>query len=94
MTAGQYYLQDAKDCLDLVLARIRTCGAMWILGMIFGVTSLTLNQYLKFGRKFLLHILKAEKKIQPHLPSKEKFDSFDKAISQKYPLLGKNKIHC
>eukprot|EP00957_Ditylum_brightwellii_P005537 424796-Ditylum_brightwellii.AAC.1 len=46
-----------------------------------GITSLPLDQYLKFRRQLLLHILKAEENIQPHLSSKEKFDSFVEAIA-------------
>eukprot|EP00957_Ditylum_brightwellii_P210774 15365381-Ditylum_brightwellii.AAC.1 len=93
-TAGRQCLFDAKDYLGLVLAWTRTCGAMWVLGLIFGITSSPLDRYLKFGMQLLLHILKAEENIQPRLPSKEKFDSFVDAIAQKYPLLGDNKVYC
>eukprot|EP00957_Ditylum_brightwellii_P075947 5772805-Ditylum_brightwellii.AAC.1 len=62
-TAGWQRLLDAKDCLGLVLEWTRTCGAMWILGLIFGVTSLPLDRYLKFGRQLMLHILEAEENI-------------------------------
>ncbi len=55
---GRPRMLSGADCLGLCLAWTRTRGSVMVI--IFGMTGTSVSMYLRFGRRILIEVLKAE----------------------------------
>ena len=55
--------------------------------MDFGLSMTNLTEYLRFGRRIVVEVLKNDKYAKIAIPSPEKVDEYKQAISAKYPIL-------
>ena len=61
---------------------------MVVLQIIFGMTASSVSMYLRFGRRILIEVLKAEPAAAIMIPSELKIqDEYKDAIREKHPLL-------
>ena len=58
-----------------------------VLQIIFGMTASSVSMYLRFGRRILIEVLKAEPAAAIMIPSELKIQEYKDAIREKYPLL-------
>lgn len=86
-TRGRRRKVLAMDCLGLVLVWTRTQGSLFSLQMDFGLSMTNLTEYLRFGRRIVVEVLKNDKYAKIAIPSPEKVDEYKQAISAKYPIL-------
>ena len=56
------------------------------LAVMFGQTSTPMYNWLKFGRRVLLHVLSRTPEAQVKLPTPEEVASFKEAVADKYPF--------
>ena len=78
----------ACGCLGLILMWYRTRGSCSRgLAMMFGQTSTPMYQWLKFGRRVLLHVLSRDENSQIKLPDEHETRFFCTVIQNKYPNL-------
>ena len=78
---------DAIDCLGLVLVWTRTRGALHALQMTFGLSMTNLCEYLRFGRRIVVQVLKDDVNAMVVVPIAEKIEEYNAAIKQQYPVL-------
>lgn len=78
---------DAIDCVGLVLVWTRTRGGVHALQMIFGMSMTNLCDYLRFGRRIVVQVLKDDVNAMVAVPSAEKIEEYKAAINQQYPVL-------
>ena len=57
---GRPRMLSGADCLGLCLAWTRTRCSVMVLQIIFGMTGTSVSMYLRFGRRILIEVLKAE----------------------------------
>jgi hypothetical protein len=60
---------------------------MAVLQIIFGITSRNLSLWLRFRRRLLLKVLRADQRAIVSMPSEEEVNDFIEAINMKYPAL-------
>ena len=78
---------NAIDCLGLVLVWTRTKGSVYSLQMTFGLSMTNLCEYLRFGRRIIVQVLKSDEYARVAIPSAEKIEEYKAAIAEKYPVL-------
>ena len=78
---------NAIDCLGLVLVWTRTKGSVYALQMTFGLSMTNLCEYLRFGRRIIVQVLKSDENARVVIPSAEKVEEYKAAIAAKYPVL-------
>eukprot|EP00957_Ditylum_brightwellii_P186971 14238968-Ditylum_brightwellii.AAC.1 len=83
-----------KDCLGLILMWTCTRGPVWVIDMMFGLTSSPMDCYICFGRCTLLFILQQEEQIYPYMPTQQEFESLVNIIGKKYNILAKKNVYC
>ena len=89
-SSGRRRLLDAKACLGLVLAWLRTRGAYRILCFTFGIIPSSCSIWLRFGKRCLIMALKTDPAASPSMPSDDDVRRYETMIQVKYPSL----IHC
>ena len=77
----------SEDCLALNLAWTRTRGGIFVLSLIFGMTTTAVSIYLKFWRRILIEILCHEKKAKVKIPSDDEIRGFKEIVAQRHPSL-------
>lgn len=84
---GRHRRINAIDCLGLALVWTRTRGSLLALQMIFGLSMTNLCEYLRFGRRIVVQVLKDDVNAMVTIPSAEKIEEYKVAITQQYPIL-------
>ena len=77
----------SRDCLALNLAWTRTRGDMFLLSMLFGLTTSAISVYLMFGRRILIHILSNDNMAKVKIPSDDEIEQFKNAVTERHPAL-------
>lgn len=78
---------DAIDCLGLTLVWTRTRGSLHSLQMTFGLSMTNLCEYIRFGRRIVVQVLKDDVNAMVVVPSAERIEEYKAAIKQQYPVL-------
>ena len=79
--------------LGLVLMWTRTRGSCFVLGMLYGSTKGPLSLFLRFGRRVLLQVLRADPASRIKIPdTREEVDALCESVAAKYPVLGEKKV--
>ena len=84
---GRPRLITAADCLGLCLAWTRTRGSSMVLQLIFGMTGSPVSMYLRFGRRILIQVLKAEPDAAIKIPDDATIRLFQDHVRQRHPVL-------
>ena len=58
----------SMDCLALALSWTRTRGGMFVLPIIFGLSGSSVSEYVRFGRRILVEVLRRNKDAQVKIP--------------------------
>ena len=69
-----------EDCLGLVLAWTRTRGSLMALQLIFGMTYTNLDEYLLFGKRIIIKVLRNHPMAQVKIPSSEKIAEYKEMV--------------
>ncbi|POM81692.1 Hypothetical protein PHPALM_304 [Phytophthora palmivora] len=78
---------NADQCLTLELSWGRSEGTTSFLSLAFNVITSVMSLFLRFGRRLLVKLLKADSKVQVMLPTPTDVKELQDAINVKYPLL-------
>jgi len=78
---------DSRGCLGLVCSFTRTRGPLYALQLMFGLTGTVISLFLRFGRRLLLRVLKAEPGSRIQMPSVEEIRQYQFIVSMKFPNL-------
>jgi hypothetical protein len=76
-----------EDCLGLVLAWTRTRGSLMALQLIFGMTYTNLDEYLLFGKRIIIKVLRGHPMAQVKIPSSEKIAEYKAMVYNRHPNL-------
>ena len=85
--SGRRRLLTSLDCLGLCLSWTRTRGGMFVLSMIFGMTSSSVSEYVRFGRRILIQVLKGRTDAMVRIPSNEQIENYKNVIKSMFPSL-------
>ena len=61
---------------------------MMVLSMLFSVSGSVCSLFIRFGRRILLHVLKANEHARIRMPNDSEISEFQEAVYAKYTLLG------
>ncbi len=75
---GQRRLLSAADSLGLVLKWTQTRGSTMVLELIFGMTQMSISNYLAFCTHILINVLMGKEEAKIKRPTIEKFRSTSK----------------
>ena len=78
---------DSLGCLGLVCSFTRTRGSYYALQIVFGLTGSVLSLYLRYGRRLLFRVLKAEPGERIQMPSIEEIRDYQENVQRFYPNL-------
>jgi hypothetical protein len=78
---------DSRGCLGLVCSFTRTRGSLYALQLVFGLTGSVLSLFLRYGRRLLLRVLKAEPGSRIQMPSIEEIRDYQEIVWRLYPSL-------
>jgi hypothetical protein len=78
---------DSRGCLGLVCSFTRTRGSLYALQLVFGLTGSVLSLFLRYGRRLLLRVLKAEPGSRIQMPSIEEIRDYQEIVRRLYPSL-------
>ena len=84
---GRRRVFTSGDCLGLCLAWTRTRGALYVLSMIFGITGSGTSQYLRFGRRSLIGILRKELTAKVKIPNDDEIRNYQACVEFTHPRL-------
>ena len=76
-----------EDCLGLVLAWTRTRGSLMALQLIFGMTYSNLDDYLLFGKRIIVMVLKNDDRARVQIPCSETIDGYKDMVRNRHPFL-------
>ena len=76
-----------EDCLGLVLAWTRTRGSLMALQLIFGMTYSNLDDYLLFGKRIIVMVLRHDDQAAVQIPSSKKIDEYKKMVVNRHRFL-------
>jgi hypothetical protein len=76
-----------EDCLGLVLAWTRTRGLLMALQLIFGMTYSNLNDYLLFGKRIIVMVLRHDDRAAVQIPSSEKINEYKQKLVNRHRFL-------
>ena len=82
---GRPRLMSAADSLGLVLTWTRTRGSTMVLELIFGMTQMSISNYLAFCSNILINVLMGKEDAKIKRPTIEKFRSTSKLSSNILP---------
>ena len=71
-TRGRKRIVKSHACLGLVLMWTRTTCQYWVLSTTFGFTGTTCSDWLRFGKRILLHVLCSRPEAQVKLPNAQR----------------------
>ena len=60
---------------------------MFVLSMIFGMTSSSVSEYVLFGRRILIQVLKGRTDAMVRIPSDQKIENYKNVIESMFPSL-------
>jgi len=76
-----------EDGLGLVLAWTRTRGSLMALQLIFGMTYSNLDDYLLYGKRIIVKVLRNDPRASVQVPSSEKIAEYKEMVSNRHPYL-------
>jgi hypothetical protein len=76
---GLWMIQP-EDGLGLVLAWTRTRGLLMVLQLIFGMTYTNLDDYLLFGKRIIVMVLRDHPMAQIHIPRSKKIEEYKEVV--------------
>ena len=85
--SGRKRLLSSRMALGLVLTWARTRGSLYILQLIFGITSSPLSLWLRFSRRLLTLVLLRDKRSKVEMPTREEVDKYSSIVEDAYPSL-------
>ena len=84
---GRRRVFSSWDCLGLCLAWTRTRGGLFMLSMMFGITSSGISLYIRFGRRLMIEVLRREESAKVKIPSDEKICEYKECVRYRHPKL-------
>ena len=84
---GRPHSVDSKICLATVSSWTRTQGASWVQSIMFGISSSTLSDWLRFGLCCLNLVLYDHEDARIAMGPDVKIEMWKEAIAAKYPDL-------
>ena len=84
---GRRRIVTNHACLGLVLMWCRTTCPYWVLSATFGIVGSTCSDWLRFGKRILVHVLASRQDSIVKLPDPTKLQQCMAAIEAKHPAL-------
>eukprot|EP00977_Amphora_coffeiformis_P012498 scaffold3079_cov174-Amphora_coffeaeformis.AAC.9 len=84
---GRRHVIRSETCLAVVLLWCRTTCQYWVLSTSFGLVGTSCGDWLRFGKRVIVHVLSKREDSVVRLPSAEKVSRYKEAIERKYPVL-------
>jgi DDE superfamily endonuclease len=84
---GRKRMIRPEDGLGLVLAWTRTRGSLMALQLIFGMTYSNLDDYLLYGKRIIVKVLRNDPRSSVKIPSSERIAEYKEMVSNRHPYL-------
>ena len=84
---GRRRVIRSETCLALTLLWCRTTCQYWILSTTFGLVGTSCGDWLRFGKRVLVHVLCKRDDAMVRLPDGPKVVQYKAAVERKYPVL-------
>lgn len=84
---GRRRVIRSETCLALTLLWCRTTCQYWILSTTFGLVGTSCGDWLRFGKRVVVHLLSSRLDSVVCLPDATKVAQYKEAIERKYPVL-------